>query len=171
VLLIRAGERVGLADPVAPPRSGEVQLMRLAQTFTASAGEADYGAPDARAMLPWSRAVFVSDFMGDPAGVEAALAQAADKGVRGAILQVLDPVEESFPYDGRTIFESMGGALRYETRKAGDLRSRYQARLAERKDRLNALARATGWLYTVHHTSEPPQVPLLWLYHALERSI
>jgi uncharacterized protein (DUF58 family) len=168
VLLIRSGERVGLADPVAPPRPGEVQLMRLAQTFTAPAGEADYGAPDARAMLPHARAVFISDFMGDPAGVEAALTQAADKGVRGALLQVLDPVEEAFPFDGRTIFESMGGGLRYETKKAGDLRGRYLERLAARKDHLARLARATGWLYSTHHTETPAQGALLWLYHALE---
>ncbi len=168
VLLIRSGERVGLADPVAPPRPGEVQLMRLAQTFTAPSGTSDYGAPDARAMLPHSRALFISDFMGDPAAVETALTQAADKGIRGALLQVLDPVEEAFPFDGRTIFESMGGGLRFETLKAGDLRGRYIDRLAERKERLAALTRATGWLFTTHHTGSTAQGALLYLYHALE---
>ena len=169
VLLIRAGERVGLADAIAPPRSGEVQLMRLAQRFTAGAGDADYGTPQSRAMLPFSRAVFLSDYLGDPGPVEAALTEAADKGVRGALVQVLDPTEEDFPFEGRTIFESMGGGLRHETRRAGDLRTRYVARLAERKDRLQALTRTTGWLYAVHRTSEPAQSALLWLYHALDR--
>lgn len=169
VLLIRGGERVGLADPVAPPRSGEIQLMRLAQSFAAPAGSAEYGAPEARAMQPHSRALFISDFLGDPAPVEAALTQAADRGVKGALLQVLDPQEEAFPFDGRTIFESMGGGLRHETRKAGDLRGRYQARLAARKDRLTSLAAATGWHYTTHHTDMPAQSALLWLYHAMER--
>jgi uncharacterized protein (DUF58 family) len=121
-------------------------------------------------MLPHARAVFISDFLGDPAPIEAALTQAADKGVRGALVQVLDPVEEEFPFEGRTIFESMTGALRHETRRAGDLRMRYVARLAERKDRLEALARATGWLYSVHRTSDPAQGALLWLYHALDRA-
>lgn len=169
VLLIRSGERVGLADPVVPPRSGEFQLVRLAQTFTAPAGDADYGAPEARAMLHGSRAVFISDFLGDPSGVERALTLAADRGVRGAILQILDPVEEAFPFDGRTIFESMTGAIRHETRRAGDLRDRYCARLAERKDRLSTFARRVDWQFSTHHTDQPAQVPLLWLYHALER--
>jgi len=167
VLLIRGGERVGLADPVAPPRSGEIQLLRLSQVFTRTAGEADFGVPEARAMLPGSRAVFLSDFLGDPAGVERALGQAADRGVTGVLLQVLDPVEEAFPFDGRTIFESMGGTLRHETRKAGDLRDRYLERLAERKDRLAHLARAAGWLFSTHHTGDPAQAALLWLYSAL----
>jgi uncharacterized protein (DUF58 family) len=167
VLLIRAGERVGLADPTAPPRSGEVQLLRLAQALTRPAGEADFGAPEARAILPGSRAVFISDFMADPAAVEAALGHAADRGVRGVLLQVLDPVEEAFPFDGRTIFESMGGTVAHETRKAGDLRGRYLDRLAERKARLQALAGQAGWLFTTHHTGDPAQGALLWLYAAL----
>lgn len=169
VLLIRAGERVGLADPIAPPRSGEVQLLRLSEALTRAAGEADYGAPEARAILAGSRAVFISDFMGDPAGVETALGLAADKGVTGVLMQVLDPIEEAFPFDGRTIFESMGGTILHETRKAGDLRDRYRDRLAGRKARLADLARQAGWLFTTHHTSEPAQGALLWLYATLRK--
>ena len=97
-------------------------------------------------------AVFLSDFLGDLAGIEAGLARAADRGVKGVLIQVLDPAEEEFPFDGRTIFESMGGTMRHETQRAGDLRTRYLARLAERKDRLAQLARAVGWHFTTHHT-------------------
>jgi uncharacterized protein (DUF58 family) len=167
VLLIRGGERVGMADVPAPPRGGEVQLMRIAARLTDAGSDADYGAPEGRVLLTGARALFVSDFLGDPAAVEAALTEAADRGVRGALLQVLDPVEESFPFDGRTIFESMSGALRHETRKAGDLRSRYLDRLAERKDRLATLSRRTGWQFLTHHTDTGAQGALLWLYHAL----
>lgn len=169
VLLIRGGERVGLADGIAPPRAGEVQLIRLAQRFTAPAGEADFGAPEVQAIMPGSRAVFISDFLGDPAAVEKALAHAADRGVTGVLLQILDPVEEAFPFDGRTIFESMTGALRYETRKADGLRDRYLERLAERKARLSDLASKTNWLFFTHHTDAPAQSALLWIYHALGR--
>ncbi|MFC2970427.1 DUF58 domain-containing protein [Acidimangrovimonas pyrenivorans] len=169
VLLVRAGERVGLTGSALPPRSGQLQLLRLAQAMAAEAA-ADYGTPDASVLPHHGRAVFVSDFLGDPASIEAALTRAADHGVKGALLQVLDPVEESFPFDGRTIFESMTGALRHETLRAGDLRSRYLDRLAERKDRLAVLARATGWQYLCHHTGQPALTALLWLYQALERT-
>ena len=169
VLLIRGGERVGLADPVAPPRSGEVQLLRLSQVMTAPAGQAEYGAPEARAMLAGARAVFLSDFLGDPALVRAALTSAADRGVKGALVQVLDPVEEAFPFDGRTIFESMGGAIRHETLRAADLRDRYLERLAERRAMLANLALATGWQFHIHRTDASAASALLWLYHAIGR--
>lgn len=169
VLLIRAGERVGLADPAMPPRAGELQLVRLSDRMTAPAGDDDYGAPAVLAIPPHARAVFISDFLGDPVAFETALTGAADRGVTGALLQVLDPVEEAFPFQGRTIFESMGGMLTHETRKAGDLRDRYLDRLAERKLRLATLCERTGWQYHCHHTGDPAPGALLWLYHALER--
>lgn len=168
-LLIRGGERVGLTSSEMPPRSGELQLMRLAQTLAEAAGGEDYGTPEVRGVLPHSRAVFVSDFLGEISGAEAAIAKATDRGVSGAIMQVLDPQEEAFPFDGRTIFESMGRSLSHETMKAGDLRGRYLDRLAERKDRLSSLARATGWQYDCHHTDSPASAALLWLYRSLER--
>ena len=168
VLLVRGGERVGLTDLAMPPRSGELQLIRLASALSEEPEEADFGAPETRGMLAQSRAVFLSDFLGDFEEVERALTKAADKGVKGALLQVLDPQEEAFPFDGRTIFESMGGGMRHETMKAGDLRSRYLDRLAARKAALTDLARATGWQYSTHHTDSSASSALLWLYAAME---
>lgn len=169
VLLLRGGERVGLTGDAARPRSGRAQLLHLAQGMVAKADQADYGAPDVSGLTSHSRAVFISDFFGDPEDVETALGMASDRGVRGALVQILDPAEEDFPFDGRTIFESMGGSLRYETLRAGDLRSRYLDRLAERKARLETLARASGWHYLCHHTGQSAQSALLWLFTAMER--
>jgi uncharacterized protein (DUF58 family) len=168
VLLLRGGERVGLAGDGAPARSGRNQLLRIAAVMGGLDEGAEYGVPQTEGMASHGRAVFVSDFLGDLAGVEAALATAADRGVRGALLQVLDPTEEDFPFDGRTIFESMGGTMRHETLRAGDLRVKYLARLADRKDRLSTLARAVGWHYHCHHTGQSAQSALLWLYQALQ---
>ena len=169
VLLIRGGERVGLSNAGLPPRTGQVQLMRLTSNLSADAEDTEYAPPELRGTPARSRAVFFSDFLGDISAVERTLTTAADRGVDGAIVQILDPEEEAFPFDGRTIFESIGGTLSHETLKAGDLRDRYLDRLAARKDALSALARATGWQYLCHHTDRPASAALLWLYNALER--
>lgn len=169
VLLIRGGERVGLTDLDLPPRSGELQLLRIAETLSREPETGDYGMPETKGMPAHSRAVFLSDFLGDTDGVARALTTAADKGVKGAILQILDPQEEAFPFDGRTIFQSVGGTVAHETRKARDLRDRYLERLAVRKAELETLARNTGWQYHCHHTDGSGAAALLWLYQALER--
>ena len=168
IMLIRGGERVGLTGLRLPPKRGQQQLERMAALLSED-GDHDYGAPEAQGMLPHSRAVFISDFLGDIGPTQEALLKAADRGVRGAILQILDPQEEAFPFDGRTIFQSMTGGVEHETLKAGDLKERYLTRLAERKDELARLARLTGWQFQTHHTGNSPNTALMWLYGALER--
>lgn len=167
ILLIRGGERVGLTGTTLPPRRGTAQILRLAETFTTDATE-DYAPPEHRAMIPSARALFISDFMGDVEEVKLALTKAADRGVRGVLLHLLDPSEEAFPFRGRTIFESVGGSLRHETLKANDLKDRYLDRLAARKADLQNICAVTGWQYGQHHTDASAQSALLWLYRALD---
>jgi uncharacterized protein (DUF58 family) len=163
VLLLKGGERVGRAGQ--PPRPGRAQVVTLANGLADSAE--DYGTPDVSGLVAHGRAVFLSDFLGPLEGLETALAAASDRGVRGVLLQVLDPAEEEFPFTGRTIFESMSGTLSHETQSAAALRERYLARLAERKYRLASLAQSMGWHYLCHHTGTPAQTALLWAYQAL----
>jgi len=169
IVAVRGGERVGLTHLPEPPRGGSAQLMRMAQALMDAHEPGDYGAPKPQMMPVGSRAVFFSDFFGDPSAIETALGRAADREVRGALVQVLDPDEEVFPYDGRTVFESMSGAIRFETLKARGLRDAYLARLAERKAHLQELCRRTGWRYHLHHTDQGAESTLLWLYQALEK--
>ena len=170
VLLLRAGEQVGLAGHPQPPRAGKGQMLRLVEALAAdlSAPAQDYAAALPFDFVRQGRAVFISDFLGDLSGLERSLSQAAASGVKGLLLQVLDPDEEAFPFDGRTVFVSMGGSLAHETKSAGDLRGRYLARLAERKARLADLAQAAGWVYASHHTGQPATSALLWAYRALQ---
>ena len=169
ILAIRGGERVGLTHMTDPPRGGQAQLMRMAAALMDGHEQSDYGAPRPKALPMGSRAVFFSDFLGDPAPIETVLGRAADRDVKGVVVQLLDPDEEAFPYDGRTVFESMSGAVRFETLKAKSLREEYLARLAERKDRLQQAARRTGWRYHCHHTDGSAEATLLWIYQAIEK--
>ena len=167
ILMIRGGERVGLTGTALPPRRGNTQVLRLAEYLSQDAAD-DYAPPEHRAMIPHARAVFLSDFLGPFDELKLALTKAADRGIRGVLMQVLDPAEENFPFRGRTIFESTAGSLRHETLKASGLKQRYLARLADRRDELEALCRLTGWRLGQHHTGESAQAALLWLYRALD---
>jgi len=171
VLLIRGGERVSLLGGAATqPLGGRAQLIRMALALAgpAAEGRPDYGRPPAPVRFSrGGRAVFVSDFLGDLDGLEPALAHAADLGVRGVFVQVLDESEEVFPFDGRLIFESMGGATRFETQRARGLQAAYRERLAARRAALATLAARLGWRVLHHRTSQSPRAALLWLYMAI----
>jgi uncharacterized protein (DUF58 family) len=166
ILLEEAGERIGLIDAITPPRAGRAQLTRMAGALS---GEevGDYGLPGAAAIVPGAHVLFLSDFFGDPDHLARTVTGAADRGVVGCLMQILDPAEADFPFRGRAIFESMGASLRHETREAWDLRDRYRQRLAERQAMLAELARKVGWHFSVHHTDRPAQTALLWIYGAI----
>ena len=166
ILLNRGGERVGLTGHGLPPRRGAAQVARLASALMTE-DAAEYGTPDLSGLKAQGHALFVSDFLGEIGGISAALTSAADRGVRGCLLQVLDPAEESFPYRGRTIFESIGGTMAHETLKANELRDRYLDRLATRKTELAALCATTGWRFHCHHTDSSAQSALLWVHGAM----
>ncbi|CUH40605.1 hypothetical protein JSE7799_03340 [Jannaschia seosinensis] len=169
VLAVRAGERTGLAALPEPPRGGRAQLMRMTEALMKGGEVPDYGAPRPQVMPFAARAVFLSDFLGPVEPVVEALTSAADRGVQGVLVQVLDPDEEAFPYDGRTVFESMSGAVRFETLKAGQLRGDYLSRLKARRAALQDLCARTGWRFQLHHTDRTAEAALLSLYTALER--
>ncbi len=170
VLMTRGGERIALmGGPAAQPRGGQAQLSRMAMALAGAPREdrSDYGAPPNDRLARGGRAVFFSDFLGDLDRMAPALAHAGDQGVRGVFVQVLDESEETFPFDGRLIFESMGGGTRFETQRARALRDAYRERLAERRAELSALAAGLGWRVLFHRTSQSPRAALLWLYMAI----
>lgn len=170
VLLARGGERFGLLGTAAErPITGDRQLMQMGALLTSDLeSRADFGAPPPVADYKTGRIVFFSDFMGPEADVMPSLADAAGRGITGILVQILDPAEESFPFAGRTRFESMGRAIRYETDQAVSLRDAYIDRLARRRDALRDMARRTGWQLILHRTDQSPRKALLTLHSVLK---
>ncbi|MEO8530081.1 MAG: DUF58 domain-containing protein [Deltaproteobacteria bacterium] len=164
VLLEEGGERIGLAGR--PAGIGAQQVMRMAEDLSAPAQD-DYTVPQLDRVPARSMAVLISDFFAPIEPLIAQVGQAADRGVRGALVQINDPAEESFPFKGRTLFQSVGGGMLYEVQKALTLKADYKQRLAERRDALAKLAKSTGWQLLTHHTDQTAQAALLWLYGAI----
>lgn len=165
LMLLRGGERVGLIGGQ-PPKTGRAHLPALAAEMLGQPDAQDYG----QAGMDGGRAahlLYMSDFLGPLPALKSAMMQAADRGARGALVQILDPIEESFPFTGRTIFQSIGGSLAHETQSAEGLRGRYIERLAARKDELAALSRSLGWDYHIHHTDQPAISALIWAHGAI----
>ena len=169
ILLSKAGERVAFPATIAAvPRSGERQLQRIVQALsTIDQTRPEYGSVPDFGDLKAARSVFLSDFMGTDDQIFPPLKAVAERAGTGCLVHILDDTEEDFPFDGRVIFESMGGGLSFETHRAKGLRDEYREQLAERCDALEEFARQAGWQYLKHHTSESPSAALLWLHIAI----
>ncbi|MEX2643946.1 MAG: DUF58 domain-containing protein [Acetobacterales bacterium] len=166
-LLLRAGERTALLGSGATPATGSTVIHRIAHAIDPESGgdiHSDQSLPPYVPLPRYSGLLLIGDFLDPPEAVEAVAARFAGRGVRGHIVQVLDPAETALPFGGRVRFEGLeseGSALipRVET-----IRDQYDARMNEQQEALANIARRHGWTYIVHRTDHPPQVPLLSLY-------
>lgn len=168
ILLVRGGERVGLLGANGlGAAGGNTQLTRIAYQLNTSTSEVDYDSTSLETIQPHARAVLLSDFLTDQGALIAEMKRAASRGVRGILLQVLDPQEEQFPFGGRTIFQSVGKTLEHETQRARDIRQAYLDRLAARQQELRVAARNTGWHFHSLSTEGSALPALLWAYRAI----
>jgi uncharacterized protein (DUF58 family) len=163
-LLARGGERVGLIGSA--PVSGRYAVRRLAE-HVAREGAGEDSLPPAAPLSRWSACLLFSDFL-EPVPETAARLQAlAGQGVRGHLVQIMDPAEETLPYDGRTEFAASEGGMRYIAGRAEALRDKYRARLAAHRDALREETRRLGWSFLLHHTDRPAEEALLALHNRL----
>lgn len=163
-MLAGSGERIGLPG-VTRPLADRNAAERLADALVHLAKPA--ALPDATGIRRFSDVVLIADFLDPIADIAAWVAHVAGTGARGALVQVLDPIEETFPFDGRVEFRDPESGLKLTTGRAEGWRAAYQARLAERKDALRQIATRAGWSYILHHTDRSATEPLLALHERL----
>lgn len=170
ILLERGDERFALMRRDAGrPMQGRSGVTRMANYLSLPVEEApETGTPPETAFTRGARGLFLSDFFGDLDALGTALNAAVSRRVRGMLVQVVDPVEEVFPYSGRVVFESMGGGLRYDADRAESLRDAYRDKLAARRDALRAMARQAGWRFAIHRTDTPAPPALMMIHQTLQ---
>lgn len=166
VLLLRAGERVALIGATQRPLSGQSALYRLAAAVGAEQ-QSGLDLPPQVSLPRHARAVFVGDFLAPLEEIERRMAHFAESGLRGHLLQVLDPAEENLPYSGRVRFEGLKGEEPWLLSRVERVRQDYIARLERQRDGLRALARAFNWTFDHHRCDKPAEGALLALYMAL----
>jgi uncharacterized protein (DUF58 family) len=148
-LLVRGGERVAEAIIANEPALTATQ-------------------PPKTHLKRFSGTLLFSDFLDPIAKTRAHIEALAADGASGHLIQILDPAEESFPYEGRTEFLSPAGEDRWIIDRAQSLRTRYRQRFDAHRAELAAIAKRLGWSFLVHHTDRPASEPLLTLIMRLQ---
>jgi len=166
LLLTRGGERVGDLGHDARARRGEAALSGLTLTLTTSPKGA-MALPPVDDRLRRANLVLFSDLLRPAEDVAAFIAAAAAQGAHGHIVQVFDPAEESWPFEGRILFEDEAAGNHLLTGRAESLRATYREKLEAHREIIGDAARRAGWSFLVHHTDAAPQTALLALYARL----
>lgn len=170
VLLVRGGERVALLNSGVRPDHGKFALNRIAGLMTDPRNaHAPEELPRAEPLPRHAQVVLYGDLLSPLPEIHATMSALTGRGVRGHLLQVLDPAEETLPFDGRVEFEGFEGEEELLVPRVEAVRQAYLERLRAQQDGLAALARAAGWTFAIHRTDRPPQAALLGLWGALAR--
>ncbi|WP_181707365.1 DUF58 domain-containing protein [Chthonobacter rhizosphaerae] len=163
-LLARSGERIGLLGhgrPIASRSAAE----RLAMTL--SHLDDDAARPGTGAVRRFHEVVLFGDLLDSPDEISAELARLSGAGARVHLIQVMDPIEETFPFTGRTEFLDPETGGRLTAGRAEAWRRGYLEALARQRDALTAATRRPGWSFLIHHTDKPPAEVLLTLHGRL----
>ncbi len=166
VLLVRGGEFVTFLGSGLRPSNGKTTLERLAQAI--ERGEQDNsGLPPVQPLPRFAQIVMISDFLSPLAEIEEVARAYAARGVKGHLVQVLDPAEELLPYDGRTRFEGLEGEESWLLSRVEAVRTPYKKRFKAQCDGLQSIAQRLGWGYSAHRCDRAPNAALLALYLAM----
>ena len=168
-LLLRGGERVTLLGTGIAPSHGRAVLARMAQQLQRETPGKDQGGglPAIEPLPRYGQLVLFGDLLAPLEETERIVASYSAMGLKGYLLQVLDPAEETLPFDGRVRFEGMEREDPLLISRVETIRGQYTERLAHHRAGLSAIARAAGWRFATHRSDKPPHTALLTLYMAL----
>ena len=165
-LLVRGGERVGELGGASPATTGRQALERLAINLSRKMSTAQ-NLPPCVTLPRFSQIVLISDWLTPIENVLGILRHYGALGVRGHLIQVLDPAEEDLPFNGRTEFEDIESSVKMLARRAETLRAAYRGRLSSLQKSLSQACTRQDWTFATHRTDRPAQNALLAAYAAL----
>jgi uncharacterized protein (DUF58 family) len=164
-LALGGGERIGLIGS-STPSAGRKTVQKIALSIAQQEKDRKHfpSLPPRVTLRRFSECLLFGDFLDTPEELAAACEHIAGQGVRGHLVQILDPAEETLPYQGRVEFAGVESSDRMLTGRAEDLRRRYAERLLQHKEAIAELTRRLEWSYLIHHTDRPAGEALLALH-------
>lgn len=161
-MLVRSGERVGVLG-LMRPRTNQDIVPRIAERliYGQSHPELHSGIPKNEAISRYSEVILISDFLDELETLSQGLQKIGGHQVGGTAVQIIDPFEESFPFEGRVEFKDVQSHERVMVENAGELRARYKEAFEKRKADLGTICRRLNWGHLIHHTDRSARSGLL----------
>jgi len=161
-LLVAGGERVGIPGLMNPTASRSV-IDKMAQAMLHD--DADrLSLPPSFVPSALAEIVVLSDFWSPIAEIRKMLTGLSASGAHGALVQVVDPAEETFPYSGRIEFVEPEGFGVITAGRAERWTGDYVTRVALHRDQIRDETNKLDWLFSTHTTSRSAAELLLFLH-------
>ncbi|HLZ04316.1 MAG TPA: DUF58 domain-containing protein [Bradyrhizobium sp.] len=161
-LLVTGGERVGIPGLMNPTASRSV-IDKMAQAILHDDAVRP-SLPPSFVPSALAEIVVLSDFWSPITEIRGMLAGLSASGAHGALVQIVDPAEETFPYSGRIEFVEPEGFGMITAGRAESWMTDYVARVALHRDQIRSETGKLDWLFTTHTTSRSAAELLLFLH-------
>lgn len=164
IVALEGGEQVGLIGSDLAPQAHPSSIRRIAESLPLQSALAETARPVPRR----AHAVVFSDFYFDTDRLSAFCGMLSQREVRGLLVQVTDPAEEAFPYQGRMRFrdpENPGDALTIE--QVESVQARYHERFHAHRDAVAGIAARNGWKFMNISTEATAETNCARLYETL----
>ena len=164
-ILAKGGERVGWPEVTSALSNRNAAERIAAQLVVAPPSANSFPATDQ--CRPRTDLVIFSDFLEPIADTLKRIEAVAQQGIKGILVQIIDPAEETFPFSGRTEFHDpeTGGKLTYGRAESlsNDYKNLFQARQAALSEHCQRLS----WDHIIHHSDELASSALVSLHMRL----
>ncbi|MEP1208996.1 MAG: DUF58 domain-containing protein [Rhizobiaceae bacterium] len=162
-ILAKSGERVGWPG-VTNAKSSRVAAERIAAELMVANSEDHLAFPPLTQIRRRSELIVFSDFLEPLPETMARINNAAEQGIHGSLVHVIDPAEERFPYSGRTEFTDPESGNKLTFGRAETLADDYVSLFNARKSALAEQCKRLGWNYIIHHTDNLASTALVALH-------
>ncbi len=160
MVALDGGERVGLLGTDLAPQTGYASARRIFD-FLPRQNFFSEGA----AVASGSRSMMMSDFYFPLEETIRFCESLALRHVRGTLVQVFDPEEEGFSFQGRIKFQDMEGGETLTLSQAESVREEYRNNFLTHQRALADLAQSLGWNFHAVSTQAPLEKTFATLYH------
>jgi uncharacterized protein (DUF58 family) len=151
---VEGGERIGLLGQMAPRASRQIS-EKIAETLVADRWSLEDDLPPRAAVATLDEVVLISDFLSPVDEIAAVVAGVSGRGARGHLVMIVDPVEETFPFQGQAVLHDLEVGLKLRIGDAGSWGAAYRERILRHRAEIEEVVRARGWTLTIHRTDRP----------------
>ena len=151
---VEAGERVGLLGLMSPRASRQI-AEKIGEAIVADRWSLDEDMPPWASIPTLDEAVLISDFLSPVDEIAAVIEGISARGARGHLAMIVDPVEETFPFQGQAVLHDLEAGLQLRVGDAGSWGRAYRERIQRHRNAIEDVVRRRGWTLTIHRTDRP----------------
>jgi uncharacterized protein (DUF58 family) len=151
---VEAGERTGMLGLMSPRASRRI-AETMAQTMVAERSSLEDDLPPQAPIAPLHEAILIGDFLTPVSEISTVVEGISSRGARGHLVMIVDPVEETFPFQGQAILHDLEDGLSLRIGDAISWGNAYRQRITQHRAQIDELVRRRGWTMTIHRTDRP----------------